>query len=69
MSILPKISCPYCDSTRFQRRGFGYNLVGRYQRYQCLKCYRWFSFPEKQPELETLYQQEPLYSGKTIVLE
>lgn len=34
--------CPYCGSSRIQRRGFAYTSQSRYQRYQCRDCYGWF---------------------------
>jgi len=31
-----------CGSTRFQRRGYNYTKVSRYQRFQCQGCGAWF---------------------------
>lgn len=36
------ILCPICGSESFQRRGFAYTTVGKYQRYQCNACHGWF---------------------------
>jgi DNA polymerase elongation subunit (family B) len=33
--------CPTCGSTHSQRRGTRVNLLGTYERYQCLDCGRW----------------------------
>jgi len=33
--------CPVCGSDKMQCRGFGYTLIGKYQRYQCQKCGKW----------------------------
>lgn len=30
-----------CGSTRFERRGFGFTKLGKYQRYQCKECGMW----------------------------
>lgn len=32
-----------CGSRNFQRRGFNYSKVGKYQRFQCLNCGAWKS--------------------------
>ena len=34
-------ACPNCSSTEIQKRGYGTNLLTRYQRYQCMKCGHW----------------------------
>lgn len=35
--------CPHCGETKnFQRRGYAYTRVGKYQKYQCNECYGWF---------------------------
>lgn len=36
------IACPTCNSSTYQRRGFAYTTVGKYQRYQCITCGSWF---------------------------
>ena len=36
-----KTSCPNCGSKETQKRGFGYNRTGKYQRYQCMGCGAW----------------------------
>lgn len=33
--------CPFCSSTRLQKRGFGYTQAGTYQKYTCLDCRAW----------------------------
>lgn len=33
--------CPSCGADTLQKRGFGYNQVGEYQRYQCTSCHSW----------------------------
>jgi len=35
-------SCPYCDSTHREKRGFHYTTVSKYQRYRCLDCLRYY---------------------------
>lgn len=34
-------TCPTCNSTDLQRRGYSLTAVGKYQRYQCNKCGSW----------------------------
>lgn len=34
-------SCPKCQSTNLQKRGFQYNMTSEMQRYQCLNCFAW----------------------------
>lgn len=34
--------CPNCGSLDHVARGFAYTNVGKYQRYQCKSCRRWF---------------------------
>jgi len=34
--------CPNCGSTDYQKRGFHFTSVGRYQRYFCKSCTNWF---------------------------
>lgn len=34
--------CPNCGSLSYTARGFAYTTVGKYQRYQCKGCHRWF---------------------------
>jgi len=42
--ILPKkTKCPNCGSIASQKRGIEVNKTGKRQRYQCLKCGKWFS--------------------------
>lgn len=36
------LSCPYCDSTHREKRGFHYTTVSKYQRYRCLDCGRYY---------------------------
>ena len=36
-----KIACPNCGSKETQKRGFGFNRTGKYQRYQCMDCGAW----------------------------
>lgn len=38
-----KTKCPNCGSTGTQKRGIEVNKTGKRQRYQCLKCGKWFS--------------------------
>jgi DNA-directed RNA polymerase subunit RPC12/RpoP/DNA polymerase elongation subunit (family B) len=35
------VACPNCGSGNMQRRGFGFNRVSKYQRYQCMSCGSW----------------------------
>lgn len=37
-----EVCCPNCGSRDYQRRGFYFTVAGKYQRYQCQKCYTWF---------------------------
>ena len=39
-----RLVCPYCESTRYHKRGFAPGLSYMYQRYKCLnpKCGGWF---------------------------
>jgi uncharacterized protein YprB with RNaseH-like and TPR domain len=37
-----KDGCPTCASTNYQKRGFSYVGVSKYQRYQCTDCGAWF---------------------------
>jgi transposase-like protein len=34
--------CPACGSTKFHKDGHAYTQQGKYQRYQCDKCNKWF---------------------------
>lgn len=34
--------CPTCGGTHYNRRGFSFTTVGKYQRYQCSDCGSWF---------------------------
>lgn len=34
--------CVYCKSKEIVKRGLRYNHHGKKQKYQCLKCERWF---------------------------
>lgn len=34
--------CPNCGSTKYQKRGFHYASVSKYQRYYCTNCGNWF---------------------------
>lgn len=36
------IVCPHCGDSDYQRRGFSYTAMGKYQRYQCNGCGHWF---------------------------
>lgn len=36
------IVCPHCGHAHFQRRGYAYTSMGKYQRYQCSGCGHWF---------------------------
>lgn len=36
------IMCPVCGSTHYQSRGSYYTTVGKYKRYQCNSCGKWF---------------------------
>lgn len=36
-----KFACPKCGSTKNRRQGWAYTNVGKFQRYQCLKCRGW----------------------------
>lgn len=44
-------ACPACSSTDFQRRGFSFTSVGKYQRYQCNDCGHWFRDRKAQKSL------------------
>jgi hypothetical protein len=37
-----ELSCPTCNSSNFQRRGYNLTATGKYQRYQCRACGNWF---------------------------
>jgi hypothetical protein len=37
-----KDGCPACGSLDFQKRGYSYVGVSKYQRYQCTSCGGWF---------------------------
>lgn len=37
-----EVCCPICASQSYQRRGYAYTSVGKYQRYQCNACGGWF---------------------------
>lgn len=34
--------CPTCGSTHFVRRGYNYTQAGKYARFQCKDCSKWF---------------------------
>jgi hypothetical protein len=36
------ILCPTCGGSSYIRRGFAYTTVGKYQRFQCSTCGKWF---------------------------
>jgi DNA polymerase elongation subunit (family B) len=41
-SFIDKLTdCPNCNSTHLQRRGEGFNKLGKYQRVQCMDCGAW----------------------------
>lgn len=35
-------ACPRCASTEAQKRGYYYTQLGKFQRFQCMKCFGWF---------------------------
>lgn len=37
-----EILCPTCGSTHYHCRGYAYTAIGKYQRYQCLACGKWY---------------------------
>lgn len=37
-----RVCCPNCGSLDWQRRGYHYTTVGKFQRYQCKDCSNWF---------------------------
>lgn len=37
-----ELVCPQCGSTHFHKEGFSLSLAGKYQRYQCDDCGKWF---------------------------
>jgi uncharacterized protein YprB with RNaseH-like and TPR domain len=37
-----ELVCPACGSGSYQRRGYAFTAVTRYQRYQCQDCGKWF---------------------------
>jgi len=41
--IPKKATCPNCGSNASHKRGIEVNKIGKRQRYQCLKCGKWFS--------------------------
>lgn len=43
VNVLPEelTNCPACGSNKLVKRGFGMNLLTKYQRYQCLSCGKW----------------------------
>lgn len=36
------IVCPNCGKNHYQKRGFAYTSVSKFQRYQCTDCGNWF---------------------------
>ena len=36
-------TCPICGSSKLQKRGFGFRVGFKHQRYQCQKCGRWIN--------------------------
>jgi len=69
------MNCPYCGSDDYQKRGFGYNLSQKYQRYQCKVCRRWFS--DSNGEISICYREwlkkqykerKDFYKPNTIIL-
>jgi DNA polymerase III epsilon subunit-like protein len=46
---LDVLRCPSCRSDHYQHRGHAYTKTGRYKRYQCQKCLRWFQDGKKEP--------------------
>jgi DNA polymerase elongation subunit (family B) len=45
VSVLKEVpdGCPNCSSTDLEKRGFGINRTGKYQKYQCKGCGAWSS--------------------------
>ena len=43
-SLFKEVSlcCPSCGGTHYQKRGYAYTGVGKYSRYQCSDCGKWF---------------------------
>ena len=39
---IDELVCPACGSDNHQRRGHYDTNAGRYQRYQCQDCFKWF---------------------------
>ncbi len=37
------LGCPTCGQDDYQSRGYRYTTVGKYRRFQCNNCGRWFS--------------------------
>ena len=66
------MNCPHCGSDDNQKRGFGYNALEKYQRYQCKTCRKWFSDRTEEANstwLKSQYkEQKDFYSPNTIVL-
>lgn len=34
-------TCPLCGKDDLQKRGYGYSMVSKYQRYRCMSCGKW----------------------------
>ncbi len=40
--------CPNCGKAKYQRRGYAFTQLGKYQRYQCKSCATWFRGVKKE---------------------
>jgi len=36
------MKCPFCKDSRILKQGYRYNSTGKKQKFQCIKCERWF---------------------------
>lgn len=39
---LEKLCCPVCASEKYQKRGYNVTASGKYERFQCTGCGKWF---------------------------
>ena len=36
------MKCPFCKSSKILKQGYRYNSASKKQKFQCIKCERWF---------------------------
>jgi uncharacterized protein YbaR (Trm112 family) len=39
---LEKLCCPNCASEKYTKRGYNFTASGKYERFQCKNCGKWF---------------------------